>query len=119
MTFALFVNSTQSISFDPEWDFATPGKKMETQHRTKGGKLYRYRWSAYERFKFELSFVTSADASVINSWWENNAALLFLDEDLGFVAVTSVVITNKSQPMSTRIMPYTEFYKGVIELVIY
>ncbi len=118
MTWALFVDSANSISLSPEWGLSQPDKKIESTHRTRGGKLYRYKWSDYKQFKFKLSFVNSSDVAVINSWWVSNTELLFMDED-DATTVSSVYLMNKSRPLSVRQKPYLEYTKGTIDLSTY
>ena len=117
MTWALFVDSSNSISFEPEWGMSQPDRKMESKHRTKKGGLYRYKWGEYNQFKFNLEYVNSSDSAVINSWWNTNTELLFMDEDT--TDVFSVYLMNNSKPLTVNVKPYIEYKKGTIDLSTY
>ena len=118
MTWALFVDSANSISFEPEWGKTDPDKKIESQHRTKTGGLYRYKWGGYSQFKFNVEYVNSSDAAIINSWWNTNTELLFMDED-DATTVSSVQIMNGAKPLTEKIKPYLEYTVGTINLSTY
>lgn len=118
MTWALFVDSSNSISFEPEWGMSQPDKKVESTHRTKGGKLYRYKWGGYNQFKFGLNYVSSSDAAIVNSWWDSNTELLFIDED-DATTLSSVYLMNTTKPLTVRPKPYLEYSKGTINLSTY
>jgi len=117
MTWALFVDSSNSVSFDPEFDFKQPDEKIQSQHRTKSGALFQYRWGEFNNFNFTMMYVNSADALAINLWWRNNTQLLFMDENT--TAVSSVIIMNKKMPLSERIKPYSDQFRGQIKLGTY
>jgi len=117
MSWALFVDSSNSISFDPEWDLTEPGEKIESQHRAKSGNLYRYTWGSFDEFTFSMKFVSSSDAAIVNSWWTSNTELLFMDE--ATTQVYSVQLMNKKKPITKRIMPYDDQFQGKIKLGTY
>lgn len=117
MTWAIFVDSANSISLYPNWDLKQPDKKIESIHRPRSGTQYRYKWGYYSEFKFSVDFVNSRDASIINSWWSTNTELLFMDEDT--TKVYSVVFQNSDQPLTTRNKPLLDQFKGKIELGTY
>lgn len=118
MTWALFVDSSNSISFEPEWGMSQPDKKVQSQHRTRDGSLYTYNWGDYQQFKFNLNFVNSSDVAIVNSWWATDTELLFMDED-DATTVTSVQIMNATKPLTIRVKPYLEYTKGTINLSTY
>lgn len=118
MTWALFVDSANSISLEPEWGMTQPDKKIESSHRTKSGKRYVYKWGEYQQFKFSLKFVSSGNAAIINSWWNTNTELLFMDED-DITTVSSVMIQNSKKPLTKKVKPYVEYSQGTIDLGTY
>lgn len=117
MSHLLFVDSSNSVTLEPEWDFEQGQKKNETVHRTRAGNRFVYKWGEFETFKFSLNFVDSSTAAIVNSWWNTNTELLFSTD--GGVTVSSVQLTNRSKPLARFNMPYDDEYKGKIELETY
>jgi hypothetical protein len=102
------------VSLNPEYDFKMDGRKVENNHRTRGGKLYKYTWGSFDRVKFGAEHLTSADMCTVNSWWSANTPLILYDANSA--AVISGYLVNPSKPIDQFIQPYNDAYKGVIEL---
>lgn len=117
MSFRLFVDSATGVTLEPEWDLGRPDQKIENEFRTRSGARFVYRWAGFDRFKFSLNFVDSATQAVVNSWWDTNTDLLFMEE--GGTEVSSVQITNAKKPMDGFNKPYQNLYRGKIELETY
>lgn len=117
MSYDLFVDSDNSLQFDPEFDYADEERKVEDSHRVRSGGLYRYKWASYRRFKFSMAFVSSSDAAIVNSWWLSNTELLFMNTSDS--AVFSVQLVNADKPLGQFQKPYVDLYKGIIELETY
>lgn len=117
MSHFLFVDSSTSVQVYPKWDYQESDRLIESQHRTRGGSLFRYNWGSYREFNFGVHFVNSSDAYLINNWWSNNTELLYTN-DSG-VQVFSVMLINKSKPLDKRVKPYEEYYSGQINLSTY
>ncbi len=117
MSYRLYLDSNNGVSLDPHWDFSYGFKKNEQSHRTQGGKLFKYKYSHYEAWKFKVDFISSADAAIINSWHVSNTLLLFKNESA--TAIFSVLLTGRKTPMSKLVKPYDDEYKGTIELETY
>ncbi len=117
MPWDLFVDSANSVSFEPEWDFLQENVKVEDAHRVRSGAMFRYRWGGYERWKFTARFIDSADAWAVNSWWDSNTKLLFMNTS--DATVNSVQIVNSRLPFGRFIKPHDDLYEGVIELETY
>lgn len=117
MAFRLFVDSSNGVSIEPEWDLAEPDKKIEDEHRTRAGGRYVYKWGSFRRWKFAVSYVDSSFAAVVNSWWLSNTQLLFKSESAA--AVYSVQLMNDEKPVSRYVRPYDTLFSGVIELETY
>lgn len=114
MSYRLFVDSSTGVSLDPTYEFERRDTKVEDQHRTRSGARYVYKWGQYAKFKVPVEFVSSADASQVNSWWGANTKLLFKNESDS--TVFSVQIVNKNLPMGEYQQPYDDLFNGVIEL---
>lgn len=119
LTFELGVNSATAIQLYPEYDFGDDTKLIESRHRTLSGAQYSYRWANYEHFEFSLNFVTQANASIINSWWDSRAELLFFVSSGGSTDVYSVMLMNNENPLDGFNKPYDSYRKGKIILESY
>lgn len=117
MAFRLFVDSSNGVTITPEFDFKDSASKVESRHRTRAGDEYVYRWGGFRTLKMKVKFVDSSFKAVVNSWWDSNADLLFMEE--GGTDVTSVHITNKSQPIDGFVKPYNDLFQGTIDLGTY
>ena len=114
MPFILQSDSNTQVNLEPEFDFKDSSTKIENQHRTRDGSLFKYFWDEYPRIKFTIRFINSAQTKQINEWWSNNTELEFYEE--GTTDVSSVLITNKTKPVDQFIRPYTDKFQGRIEL---
>jgi len=115
--FRLFVDSANGVDVEPEYNYVERDKKIEARHRTKSGKEYVYKFGDYNAFKFDVMYVDSAFKSIVNSYWNSNAELLFME--VGATQVYSVRLTNKTLPVGRPIKPSTTEFKGIIELETY
>jgi len=110
-------DGTSAVSITPEYDIKFDARKVENSHRTRSGANYRYRWSTYKHVKATLEYISSSDMCKINSWWGANTPLVLYD--LGSVAVISGYLVNASAPIDGLVKPYTNLFKGIIELESY
>jgi len=115
--FTLFTNSSDGVSFEPDYGFANRDKKIQNQVRTRNGNLFQYKFSDYRAWRIPLRFVSSGDKEAINGWWRENTDLFFYDyNDTTANGTRCVRITNKSAPISTTEKPYDYEWKGKIDL---
>ena len=117
MSWLLFPSSGNHVTLEPEWDFARKDAQVRNEHITRSGRRYVYKWGSYQRFAFGLEFVNSSTAAIINSWFMTNTRLLFVES--GGSAVYSVMLIGNEVPMSQYVKPYTDLYKGKIDLQSY
>lgn len=115
--FRLFVNSSTGVDIEPEYNFKDSGERIESRHRTRDGSEYAYRWGSFRAFKMDVTYVDSAFKSFVNSWWDSGTDLLFMET--GTTDVYSVHIVNKNRPVDRLIKPYTDLFRGTIELETY
>lgn len=115
MTFILTAISCPSnaVSIDPE-GLVSEKEKIETTHRTRSGKQFRYKWGIFSRVKFNASFISSADATKVNSWWGANEPVLLMNADS--TSVLSGYLTNDELPIGGRIEGDSTMWTGAIEL---
>lgn len=112
--FRLFVDSDNGVTLYPEYDFTEDDKKVENRFRSKSGKEYVYKFGEYRQWKFGVKFVNSESKMAVNTWWNSNADLLWMEEN--GTEVFSVHITSKSKPIGKLISPYYDLFQGKIEL---
>lgn len=114
MSFLLFPSSGNHVTLEPEWDFDRKDGKVENEHITRAGKRYVYRWGSYYKASFSLTFVNSSTAAIINSWWDSNTKLLFMES--GATQIYSVMLVGKELPLGSFQKPYTNLFRGKIDL---
>jgi len=115
--YRLFVDSSNGVDVEPEYNYQEQDTKIENRHRTRSGEEYIYKWGGYKRRKFGVRWVNSNFKSIVNSWWDSNTELLFMEE--GGTEVFSVRITNRNLPIGSIEKPYSDTFKGSIELGTY
>jgi len=120
VSYTLFTNSTDGISFDPDFGFKHRDKKIQNSIRVRSGLGFVYKFGDYKRWKIPLRFVGSADKKTLNDWWSNNTELFFYDDNDTTAASTSTVrIANRASPVSQPEKPYDYEWKGSLELEEY
>ena len=100
----------------PEWNLKKYSVNNKTDHRTKGGKLYSYKWGSYAKVEAELNYVQNSKASIINSWWSTDALIYFKVYSGGVWDVTTGYLMNDNAPFAERSEPYDQYKNGIIEL---
>ena len=115
MSYLLFVTSGDHVSLEPEWNFDRKDTQVKNEHITRGGKRYVYKWGQYVKFTFGVTYVDSATASLINSWWITNTKLLFLSTS-DTAHVFSVMLIANDFPIGQFQKPYMDKFKGTIDL---
>ena len=118
-TFELGISSADAIQLYPEYDFKDTNPIIEQRHRTLSGKLYNYRWADYDHFEFSLQYVSRSNASIINSWYNSRAELLFFVNSGGSTDVYSVMIMNDNNPLEKFNKPYDSYMGGKLILESY
>lgn len=115
--FPHLIVDNEIVVLQPEYDYKEKDRKVESRHRTKSGAEFVYKFGDYKKRKLSVMYVDSSDKYTVNGWWNNNTDLIFMgssDTD-----VNSVRLTNKETPIGIAIKPYTDLFKGVIELETY
>lgn len=119
MSYLLGITSAATVEFFPEWNYSNFEKHNRTEHRTQGGKYYRYKWGDFRTIKFSADWLDSSDASLVNSWWDSDSELLFFVTSDTATEVFSVMIMNDNTPFAQFNKPYDNYYKGKMELETY
>lgn len=112
--YRLVDSASNVVSMNPDYDFKNEGKKVENIHRTRSGANYRYTWGSFERVKFKVEDLSSADQCRINSWWSANTPLRLFDT--GSTVIVSGFLVNGSKPIDQYVKPYVDLFKGTIEM---
>lgn len=108
----------QLLTLEPNTDFKDEGEKIESRHRTRDGSEYVYKWGSFERYKFDVEFISSATRHTLNdSFWSSNQNLLFINTP-GTI-VDAVRVINRRKPIDQFQKPYTDLWMGTIELGTY
>jgi len=116
LKFELGISSVDAVTLKPEYNYKGGEKQLRTEHRTKAGKLFLYKWGDYKSFSFTVNYLPASDASLVNSWWDSNTELLFLITSDTATEVHSVVLMNKDTPFQSFAKPYADLYKGKVLL---
>ena len=119
ITYELGITSVDAIQFYPDWDYSNGNTMTKSEHRTRSGNLYQYKWNDYNKITFKTTWVNSSTKSIVNSWWSSQSQLVWFVNDGSTVDVTSVMILNKDTPFLQNVKPYSEYWQGTIELEEY
>lgn len=117
MAYRLFVDSDNGVTLYPAYDYSDRSEKVESRHVTRSGREFVYKWGDRVQIRFGVSFINSSDRAIVNSWWNTNTDLLFMEE--GATQVNSVRLVNDSQPIDSFVRPYSSLFRGTIELGSY
>lgn len=118
-TYELGTSSSTAIQIYPTFDLEIMKKQIRSERRAPTGKMRRYIWGDYWTTKVPVQFMPGSEATVINSWFDVGANLLFFITSDTATEIHSVFITNDSSPLFKHTMPYDEYYEGEIELETY
>lgn len=102
------------ITISPTYQFDQAKNKDNQDVRTKAGALYSYRGAGeFTKYTIPITWVTSSDRSLVNSWWETATDLrLLLDSDFPS-SFQTVRITGKKEPFTKFVRPYFQVhYRG-------
>ncbi len=100
----------------PDWSLLTRERAAALQHRTREGRLKRFRWSSAFEFQLPLRWLSSSEAGVLNWWWEAQLNLAFTLDTSESESVFICRIVNPSQPVGKRMRPYPDRWAGRLEL---
>lgn len=113
----VLIDSLNSVYITPDFDYENTSEKIQDTHYVRSGEKYIYKWGEFRRFNMGVSFVESGFKSIVNSYWNNNTELLFVAS--GDMRINSVRLSNTSLPIGGLIEPYTNLFRGTIELETY
>jgi hypothetical protein len=121
MAMLIGIPNSSYITLD---DIAGYGYQFEKEFdkkdiRTKGGALFTYVTPAskYHKFTLPLTYVSSSDVSLINSYFETGTDLRFIEDDTFANSFFEVRITGMTAPFTKFMQPYfRQLYAGTITL---
>lgn len=100
ITFTLWDSSSNSVTFEPDWNGEEGGDKSLNLHRAQQGNLYRYNYGSWREFDLKVDLLPNSAALFINSLWLANEGCT-LEVDLsGTIETFSVAIVNKELPFN-------------------
>ena len=83
-----------------EYDWKREDKRLESVHRTRSGKQYRYKWGEFGRVTFAADQVNSATACAVNSLWLAGAVCILSKVGIQFDnRVPSDVVSDTTIPV--------------------
>ncbi len=99
--------SSGSMELSANYDMEVARVLNRTDHRTLEGNLYTYLdGESHTRFRVPLSWVSSMDRSLVNSWQEVGADLQFILDDDFPLSYHNVRIMGVEEPFTTSVAPY-------------
>jgi hypothetical protein len=117
MSFNLYIDASNTVNFEIEYDYKRQDRQILSEHLSRSGRRYTYKWGDIQKRQFSVRFLSSATASIINSWWQNNVSLIL--QESGSVEVFSCKLANESSPIGQFEKPYNDQYRGTLELESY
>jgi len=117
--FQLGISSADAVTLTPEYDYDADEKKIQSDFRTLSGRLYQHKWGDFKSWNFSVKYFGNSDASIVNSWWNTNAELLFFIVEDGSVTETNSVMLTGGRPFTKYSKPYFDKMDGKIELETY
>lgn len=106
----ILASDVSTLSFIPDEGANLGVLKNESVHVTPGNRRFNYKWSDRLVHKFSVSFVTSADANLLNTWWLDSQPLIYAPE-YDPLDVSTVYITGNKLPSSVYEKNYLTLYK--------
>lgn len=116
MSLLLFPSSGNHVTLEPEWNFDRKDTQVKNEHVTRSGKRYVYKWGSYCKFSFGLTYVNSSTAALINSWWITNTKLMLSATSEELTQIYSVMLIATDLPLGQYQKPYTDKFKGTLDL---
>lgn len=111
--FYLFASSADSLNLEPEYDFKDKYTRSQSLTRSSDGTGFLYIFGFYRAFDIPVNYKSETYKNKVVQWWADNEALMYLEEG---GTVRNVRIVNNTVPLNQRAMPYSDLFKGVIEL---
>lgn len=104
------------IQIYPEWDMKRFTVQNREDHRTRGGKMFSYKWGDYERLEVPIEYISDSKAAIINSWWATDALIYFKIYSGGVWQVNTCYLMNDGAPFDIHPKPYDQYFNGRLEL---
>lgn len=104
------------IQIYPEWDMKRFTVQNREDHRTRGGKMFSYKWGDYERLEVPIEYISDSKAAIINSWWATDALIYFKIYSGGMWQTNTCYLMNDGAPFDIHPKPYDQYFNGRLEL---
>lgn len=107
------------ITVTPDYDYQFAETQVaRADIRTRNGTLYSFIESGeFTKFSLPISWVSSFDRSLVNSWWKTGTDLRLVENSDSPSSFFNVRVVGNEEPFQTFVRPYfQQFYEGEIEL---
>ena len=104
------------IELHPRQGFLENEPGRRTPHRMLGGNQQITYWPTRKSWSVPLTWVTSADALRINTWWEDGDELRWTLNDSASPSTYPVFIVNQEKPLGQYHQVNRDFFQGVLML---
>jgi hypothetical protein len=106
-----------AVTLYPRWNYKNKRTMGRSDLHMLSGALVSYKWETHDVIEMEAEFVTSADAAIINAWWETGIRLFYsIIRDNNLAEIKVVIIANDTTPFATWMFPQPEYYHGKMNL---
>jgi hypothetical protein len=112
-------NVYQSLEVIPMWGYKPNLNKIESDMRTKSGRLYKRQMATWRNFNVPVEFFPSSKAVLVNSWFKDNTKLMWVVTSGDDTQVFSVRITNNARPFDSFHPANEDLFRGAIRLEEY
>jgi len=104
------------IDIFPGWGTTQEKTWINIHHqRRRNGSLKSYQEPGeFEKFEMPMSWVSSGDRALVNSWAQNIMDLRLIPDSDSPSSYYDVRITNTQEPLTSAVKPYENFYQGEI-----
>lgn len=113
------IDNVEFIDLKPSYATRMEENKPSKTFRTRSGKLHIYKTnSAFYKFNFPLTLVSSFNTSLINSWWESKSTIKVYFKQADFPnSGHNTQAINKEQPLNQYENPFfQDKYRGTLQL---
>lgn len=104
------------IEFHPSPGYREEEVGQRRHHNMLGGNQQTTYWPTRKRWMVPTTWVNSADAFRVQTWWENGNQLLWTLSDSGAPSTFSVLIANQERPFQQYHQVNRDQFQGVMIL---
>ena len=112
MSYELSVLGTSSdiVKIDPDWDMGDISQILVNQTYAYDGFIDSTKWSSFNQWELNFSYMPHSDAQIINEWWNDNDDLRLVFDTTSY----DVRIMNDNNPFPSLKIPYYDAWVGTL-----